>query len=81
VDDPATSLFDEALARISLSMAARRLEVPSGPTSELEQATETLSDRSVSTLAGAAALAVGGYRVLLGGSDRIKRRWMPGRFM
>ncbi len=81
VDDPATSLFDEALARISLSMAARRLEVPSGPTSEPEQATETLSDRSVSTLAGAAALAVGGYRVLLGRSDRIKRRWTPGRFM
>ncbi|MGA2700324.1 MAG: S53 family peptidase [Isosphaeraceae bacterium] len=81
VDDPATSLFDEALARISLSMAARRLEVPSGPTSDMEQATETLSDRSVSTLAGAAALAVGGYRVLLGRSDRIKRRWTPGRFM
>jgi len=81
VDDPATSLLDEALARISLSMAARRLEVPSGPTSELEQATETLSDRSVSRLAGAAALAVGAYRVLLGRSDRIKRRWMPGRFM
>jgi hypothetical protein len=81
VDEPATSLLDEALARISLSMAARRLEVPSGPTSEPEQATETLSDRSVSTLAGAAALAVGGYRVLLGRFDRIKRRWMPGRFM
>jgi len=80
VDDPATGLFDEALARISLSMAARRLEPPSGPTSEPEQATETLSDRSVSTLAGAAALVVGGYRVLLGRSDRIKRRWMPGRF-
>ena len=80
VDDPATSLFDEALARISLSMAARRLELPSGPTSEPEQATEPLSDRSVSTLAGAAALAVGGYRVLLGRSDRIKRHWMPGRF-
>jgi subtilase family serine protease len=81
VDDPATSLFDEPLARISLSMAARRLEPPSGPTSEPEQATETLPERSVSTLAGAAALAVGGYRVLLGRSDRIKRHWMPGRFM
>ena len=81
VDDPATGLLDEALARISLSMAARRLELPSGPTSEPEQATETLSDRSVSTLAGAAALALGGYRVLLGRSDRIKRHWMPGRFM
>ena len=81
VDDPATGLLDEALARISLSMAARRLELPSGPTSEPERATETLSDRSVSTLAGAAALALGGYRVLLGRSDRIKRHWMPGRFM
>src|SRR5271157_6066484 len=81
VDEPATSLLDEALARISLSMAARRLELPSGPTSEPEQAIETLSDRSVSALAGAAALAVGGYRVLLGRSDRIKRRWMPGRFV
>ena len=81
VDDPATGLLDEPLARISLSMAARRLELPSGPTTEPEQATETLPDRSVSTLAGAAALAVGGYRVLLGRSDRIKRRWMPGRFM
>jgi len=80
VDDPATSLFDEALARISLSMAARRLELPSGPTSEPEQATEPLPDRSVSTLAGAAALAVGGYRVLLGRSDRVKGHWMPGRF-
>ena len=73
VDDPATSLFDEALARISLSMAARRLELPSGPTSEPEQATESLSDRGLSTLAGAAVLAVGGYRVLLGRSDRIKQ--------
>ena len=78
VDDPTTGLLDEALARISLSMTARRLELPSGPTSEPEQATETLSDRSVSTLAGAAALAVGGYHVLLGRSDRIKRHWMPG---
>ncbi len=81
VDDPATSLFDEPLARISLSMAARHLELPSGPTSEPEQATETLPERSVSTLAGAAALAVGGYRVLFGRSDRIKRHWMPGRFL
>jgi subtilase family serine protease len=81
VDDSATSLFDETLARISLSMAARRLELPSGPTSEPEQATETPSGQSVSTLAGAAALAMGSYRVLLGRSDRIRRRWMPGRFM
>jgi len=81
VDDPATSLLDEALAQISLSMAARRLELPSGPASEPEQAAETLSASSVSTLAGTAVLAVGGYLVLLGRPDRIKRRWMRGRFM
>ncbi len=81
VDDPATSLLDEALAQISLSMAARRLELPAEPASASEQATETLSAGSVSTLAGAVVLAVGGYRVLLGRCDRIKRRWIPGRFM
>ena len=81
MDDPATDLLDEALAQISLSMAARRLELPSGPASEPEQAVETLSGPSVSALAGAAVLAVGGYRVLLARSDRIKRRWIPGRFM
>ena len=52
VDDAATSLFNEALARISLSMAARRLEPPSGPTSEPEQGTEFLSDSGLSALAG-----------------------------
>jgi len=81
VDDPATSLLDEALAQLSVSMAARRLELPSEPTIEPGQSAETLPERSVSTLAGAAVLAVGGYRVLLGRSDRIKRRWIPGRFM
>jgi len=81
VDDPATSLLDEALAQLSVSMAARRFELPSEPTIEPGQSAETLPERSVSTLAGAAVLAVGGYRVLLGRSDRIKRRWIPGRFM
>ena len=38
VDDPATSLRDEALTQVGLSMAARRLELPSGPTSEPENA-------------------------------------------
>jgi hypothetical protein len=80
VDDPATSLFDEALARISLSMAARRLELPSGPTSEPEPAIESQPEWSASTLAGSAVIAIGGYRVLIGRDDRIKRRWMPGRF-
>jgi len=80
VDDPATNLLDEALARISLSMAARRLELPSGPTSEPEPAIESQPAWSASTLAGSAVIAIGGYRVLIGRDDRIKRRWMPGRF-
>ncbi len=81
VDDPATSLLDEALAQISLGMAARRLELPAGPASAPEQAAEPLPGGTVSRLVGAAALAIAGYRVLLGRSDRIKRRWIPGRFM
>ena len=80
VDDPATNLLDEALARISLSMAARRLELPSGPTSKPEPAIESQPAWSASTLAGSAVIAIGGYRVLIGRDDRIKRRWMPGRF-
>jgi len=80
VDDPATNLLDEALARISLSMAARRLELPSGQTSKPEPAIESQLAWSASTLAGSAVIAIGGYRVLIGRDDRIKRRWMPGRF-
>lgn len=78
--DPPMALFDEALARISLSMAARRLELPSEPTSDLEPAIESQPAWSVSTLAGTAVIAIGGYQVLIGRDDRIKRRWMPGRF-
>ena len=81
VDDPAPSLRDEAIVQIGLSMAARRLELPTGPASQPEQAAETMSERGLAALAGTAVLAVGGYRVLLGRSDRIKRRRIPGRFM
>ena len=81
VHDPATSLRDEALAQLELGLAARRVELTSGPAGDPEQGTEPLSERGLATLAGASALAAGGYRVLLGRSDRIKRRWLPGRFM
>ena len=50
-DESGTSLLDEALAQISLSMSARRLELPSDSASEPEQAAETLSGGSVSALA------------------------------
>jgi subtilase family serine protease len=78
--DPPMALFDEALARISLSMAARRLELPSEPTNDLQPAIESQPTWSASTLAGTAVIAIGGYKVLIGRDDRIKRRWMPGRF-
>jgi hypothetical protein len=81
VDDPATSLRDGALAQLGLGMAARNIELSSGPAGDPEQGTEPLSERGLATLAGASALAAAGYRVLLGRSDRIKRRWPPGRFM
>jgi hypothetical protein len=61
-------------------MAARRLELPSGQTSKPEPAIESQLAWSASTLAGSAVIAIGGYRVLIGRDDRIKRRWMPGRF-
>src|SRR5208282_4745667 len=41
VDHPATSLFDEAPAKNSLSMTALRVELPPGPTSEAEPAIES----------------------------------------
>jgi hypothetical protein len=78
--DPPMALFDEALARISLSMAARRLELPSEPTNDLQPAIESQPTWSASTLAGTAAIAIGGYKVLIGRDDRVKRRWLPGRF-
>ncbi len=80
VDDPATSLREETFTEVDPSVAARNLEQPLGPDRESEQASEPLSDRSLAALAGAAVVAVGGYRVLIGRSDRIKRRWNPGRF-
>ncbi len=81
VEDPALSLRDAALGQLGLSsLASRRSEVPSRSASDPEQVTEPLSERGLATLAGAAVVTVGGYRVLIGRSDHIKRRRTPGWF-
>jgi subtilase family serine protease len=72
--------FDMALAQVSEGMAERRLELPPGRSSEREQSPTDQSSWSAPALAGTAALAAGGYRLILGRSDRIRRRWSQVRF-
>jgi subtilase family serine protease len=67
--------FDQALAQVSVRMAARRLELSSDQSSEREKSPSEQSGWSAPALAGTAALAAGGYRLILGRSDRIRRRW------
>jgi subtilase family serine protease len=78
--ESASSPLDQALAAVGLDQPAERLGLPSRPTGEPEQVDRAASDQSMPTLAGAAVIAVSGYRVLIGRADRIKRRPLPGRF-
>jgi subtilase family serine protease len=75
-----TDQFDLALAQVSLSMEARRLAPAVAIPNELERPGDGQSTWSISALAGSAAIAAGGYRILLGRSDRIRRSWLRGRF-
>ena len=79
-DESATDPFDLALTQVSVSMAARGLDVASVPSSEQEQPPSDRPALSLSSLAGTAVLVAGGYRLVLGRSDRIRRRWSPVRF-
>jgi hypothetical protein len=72
--------FDLALHQVSISIAARRLEPVLALSSDLEQLSEAPATWNASIFAGTIALAAGGYRLVLGRSDRIRRRWWPGRF-
>jgi hypothetical protein len=82
VDDLATDSFDLALDQVSVSMAARRLDLPPARLSDLQPASEERPVVSLSALAGTAVLAAGGYyRLILGRSDRIRRRWSSLRFI
>jgi hypothetical protein len=74
--------FDQAPSDVSLSLAASRIELPAGPTTAIAQA-GTVEDQprmSLAAAAGAVLVAAGGYRLVIGRSDRIRRRWSPVRF-
>jgi hypothetical protein len=79
-EDPMDQI-DLALAEVSLSMAARRLDMISPPAEDQESTIQNQLVPSLSALAGTALLAAGGYRLVIGRSDRIRRRWSPIRFM
>jgi hypothetical protein len=87
-DQPMSSLwmdqFDLALAEVGISMAARRLDpmvsISTGVEKPREAEAQPESTLSLSALVGGAAVAGGAYRLVLGRSDRIRRRWLPGRF-
>jgi hypothetical protein len=80
MEDPALDPFDLALAQVSLSMDARRLEFPVATPTDLQPAAEERPVVSLSAVAGTAVLAAAGYRLVLGRSDRIRRRWSELRF-
>ena len=72
--------FDMVLAQISVRAAARRVDVPGLPSSTRIKADSDQPTPSLSAMAGTAVLVAGGYRLVIGRSDRIRRRWSPVRF-
>jgi hypothetical protein len=78
--DPTLDDFDEALDQVSWVFAARRLELPPALLDEIAPVREDQPGWSMSALAGAVAVAAGGYRLVLGRADRIRRPWRPWRF-
>jgi hypothetical protein len=76
--------FDPALTEVGISMAARRLDpmvsISTGVEKPREAEVQPESSSSLSAVVGGAVVAGGGYRLVLGRSDRIRRRWLPGRF-
>ncbi len=87
-DQPMSSLwmdkFDLALAEVGISMAARRLDpmvsISTGVEKPRDAEVQPESSLSLSAVVGGAVVAGGAYRLVLGRSDRIRRRWLPGRF-
>jgi hypothetical protein len=71
---------DLALTDVSVRQVTRRLRRERSPSSERANVDADQSAPSLAAMAGAAALVAGGYRLVLGRSDRIRRRWSPGRF-
>jgi hypothetical protein len=71
---------DLALTDVSVRQVARRLRRGRSPSSERANVDADQSAPSLAAAAGAAVLVAGGYRLVLGRSDRIRRRWSPARF-
>jgi hypothetical protein len=78
-DDFATEIFDLALAQVIASMPPSSHNV-SLALPEQENAPADQPTLSMSTVAGATLVVAGGYRLVLGRSDGIRRRWSPRRF-
>jgi hypothetical protein len=76
---PTMDDFDMALQEVSWSLSARRLELISAPLNDTERIREDQPAWSMPAVAGTVAVAAGGYRLVLGRPDRIRRRWRPGR--
>jgi hypothetical protein len=83
-DQPMSSLwmdrFDLALAQVGISMAARRLDPLVSISTGVEKPREDQPSMTLSAFAGSVAVATASYRLVLGRSDRINRRWLRGRF-
>jgi hypothetical protein len=72
--------YDLVLAQISVRTAARRADASGLPLTTRAKADSDQLTPSLSAMAGTAVLVAGGYRLVIGRSDRIRRRWSPVRF-
>jgi len=82
VDLPSISVesFDLAIAQLNMSHEEERRDSPSAAWPVVDRASDASASRRAPVLAGTAAIAVAGYRLVLGRSDRIRKRWIRGRF-
>jgi subtilase family serine protease len=67
--------FDLALAELNTGFEEEGPGSPPAPWPAVEQASDGSPSWKVPMLAGTAAIAAAGYRLVLGRSDRIRRRW------
>ncbi len=82
VDLPSISVenFDLAIAQLNMSYEEERRDSPSAAWPVVDRASDASASWRAPVLAGTAAIAVAGYRLVLGRSDRIRKRWIRGRF-
>ena len=82
VDLPSISVenFDLAITQLNMSHEEERRDSPSVAWLVDDRASDASASWRAPMLAGTAAIAVAGYRLVLGRSDRIQKRWIRGRF-